>query len=195
MTIHHTKFRGTINSQNYLHVLVSIVSSQGPHEDQTPRWVLFHSELCRASSVSSDTDPWSPFALESSSGRAGLYHNVWLTTYAFITIFMNGLEGKVIYTLRGISVCQIYSGWWYNSCCGPHIIINQSGLNPSNMRGCQSNIHTWSTGQDNIRGASTKLQQEHESKTKQKNKRIVSLSSHLNVLIFFPLTGGCSEGL
>ena len=40
-----------------------------------------------------------------------------------------------------------------------------STIPPSNIRGCQSG--TWSAGQEKIGGASTKLQREHENKTKQ----------------------------
>ena len=42
------------------------------------------------SSISSD--PWRSFALD----RAGLYHNIWLTTYAFITIFVFNYNGSVV---------------------------------------------------------------------------------------------------
>ena len=40
---------------------------------------------------------------------------------------------------------------------------------PIHIRGCQSG--TWSAGQENIRGTSTKLQREHKNKAKQKMKR------------------------
>ena len=38
-------------------------------------------------------------------------------------LYFNGSDGKVVcsHTFRGISLCQIYSGWWYNSCCVLHI--------------------------------------------------------------------------
>ena len=51
--------------------------------------------------------------------------------------------------------------------------INRSGLHhtPSNVRGCQP--VTWSAGQENIVGTSTKLQREHEKNKGNKNTKHV----------------------
>ena len=44
-------------------------------------------------------------------------------------------------------------------------LTDRVSIVPSNIRGCRSG--TWSAGQKNIRGTSTKLQREHDNKTKQ----------------------------
>ena len=88
-------------------------------------------------------------------------------TYAVITIF--------ILMVRKVSVCQIYKGWWYEIYYVLH--INQSGIIPSNICGCQSS--TSATGQEKIRRSSinTKLQREHENKNKTKNKGTITQST------------------
>ena len=50
---------------------------------------------------------------------------------------------------------------------------SHKSIGPRNVRGCQSS--TWSTGQDKIRGASTKLQREHENIIKTKNKGTIHM--------------------
>ena len=53
-------------------------------------------------------------------------------------------------------------------------VTDRASALPNNMRGCQSG--TWSVGQENIRGTSTKLQREHQNEdkktktTKERNK-------------------------
>ena len=61
--------------------------------------------------------------------------------------------------VRKVSVCQIYNGWWYKSCCV--LYINQSGLIPRNVRGYQSS--TWYDIQDR-----TKSEDENKNITKNK---------------------------
>ena len=82
----HTIFPKNHKSPNNCQLLVSIVSSQGPHEDRDGyssipncRTIMLQRFIKKKSMAS--------FALDS-SGRAGLYHNIWLTMYAFITIFI-----------------------------------------------------------------------------------------------------------
>ena len=49
-------------------------------------------------------------------------------------------------------------------------LTDRASTVPSNRRGCQSG--TWSAGQENIKGTSiTKLQREHEKKTRQKRRK------------------------
>ena len=68
--------------------------------------VLFRTVVLSCSSISSD--PWSSFGLES-SGRAGLYHNVWLTTYqgmcAFITIFILMVRKEILFIRFAVFWC------------------------------------------------------------------------------------------
>ena len=80
--------------------------------------------------------------------------------------------------VRKVSLCQIYKGWWYKSCSVLHIKLTNRALYPviyCTVCGCQSS--TWSTGQDKIRGSSTKLQREHENKNKTKNKGTITQST------------------
>ena len=65
-----------------------------------------------------------------------------------------GISRRVIDVLHDESIWERHS--------------NRASTIPSNIRGGQSG--TWSTGQENIRGTSTKLQREHENKYKNKNK-------------------------
>ena len=48
------------------------------------------------------------------------------------------------------------------------LLTDRASTVPSNIRGCQ--FDTWSAGQKNIRGTSTKLQREQNQKQKTKNK-------------------------
>ena len=48
-------------------------------------------------------------------------------------------------------------------------LTDRASTIPSYIRGCQSG--TWSAGQEKIGGASTRLQREHENKTKQNTKQ------------------------
>ena len=56
-------------------------------------------------------------------------------------------------------------------------LIDRASTVPSNIRGCQSG--TWSAGQENIRGTSTKLQREHRNKTRNKQKLQKEATSHM----------------
>ena len=60
-------------------------------------------------------------------------------------------------------------------CCVLHInVIDRvcpmphASTIPSHVRGCQSSTGTWSAGQENIRGISTKLQREYGKKKQKK---------------------------
>ena len=67
--------------------------------------------------------------------------------------------------------CIVYRAVCVSVCVCVCVYINRSGLNqPRNIRyGCQSG--TYSAGQENIRGTSTKLQREHENKNENKNDK------------------------